>query len=118
MLDPLTKNFDRHEFACKCNCGFDDISLLLVEKLQQLREVLGRPVKVTSGCRCAPHNRGVGGASESAHLGGFAADIACADSHEKMLMVPAACIIFRRIGIYESWIHCDVDGSKEQDVMF
>jgi len=118
MSEQLSPNFTREEFACSCNCGFDDISILLVEKLQDLREELGRPVKITSGCRCASLNREVGGASESAHLSGFAVDIACSNSPDRMRIIPTVCRIFRRIGISNSFIHVDVDGSKDQDVIW
>ena len=36
-MGDLTDNFSRSEFACKCGCGADAISLDLVERLQLLR---------------------------------------------------------------------------------
>lgn len=69
------RNFTRSEFACKDGCGFDEINPVLVEILDQIREHLDIPCKVTSGCRCEKHNKAVGGAPRSQHLLGNAADI-------------------------------------------
>ena len=45
------------------------------ELLEKVRAILGRPVIVTSGYRGAAVNTAIGGAPESAHLWGGAADI-------------------------------------------
>lgn len=48
----------------------------LIEKLlDPVREKLGKPIRVTSGYRPPRLNKAVGGASNSNHLYGFAADI-------------------------------------------
>lgn len=47
----------------------------LMEFLDGLRSAWGSPIKVTSGYRCPQLNKKVGGASTSAHLVGYAADI-------------------------------------------
>ena len=48
----------------------------LVERvLDPLREAWGKPITVNSGYRCAELNRKVGGAEQSQHLRGEAADI-------------------------------------------
>lgn len=74
-MGDLSKNFSRHEFACKCGCGFDDVSAELVEVLQALRDWWRRPVTINSACRCHGHNAEVGGNENSQHLLGTAADI-------------------------------------------
>lgn len=69
-------NFARREFACKCGCGFDAVDAELLGVLEQLRADLGnRAVSITSACRCDNHNRFVGGARNSVHKQGKAADI-------------------------------------------
>lgn len=118
MAERLSQNFSRIEFECGCNCGFDNISPLLIEKLQQLRDELGRPVRINSGCRCASHNEEVGGASASSHLGGFAADIDCSSNDARMRIIPVVCRLFRRVGVYDRWVHVDVDGEKDQDILW
>lgn len=74
-MGDLSKNFSRSEFECKCGCGEAEVSPFLIEVLQRLRDVLGVKITVTSGRRCAAHNAAVGGAKNSQHLQGLAADI-------------------------------------------
>lgn len=47
---------------------------LVKQLLQPLREQFGRPIRVSSGYRCAELNRRVGGVPTSQHLKGEAAD--------------------------------------------
>lgn len=74
-MGDLSKNFNRSEFTCQCGCGHDRVSQVLVDLLQELRDLLDRPLVIHSGCRCETHNRAVGGVSNSAHITGEAADI-------------------------------------------
>lgn len=52
-----------------------NLSILVNNLLDPLREAWRSPIKVTSGFRCGVLNRAVGGSSTSAHLYGYAADI-------------------------------------------
>ncbi|KAA0014416.1 DUF882 domain-containing protein [Billgrantia pellis] len=74
MSDQISPHFRRREFACKCGCGFDTVDLDTLQVLEAVRAHYGRPVTITSGCRCANHNRRVGGAAGSQHVLGRAAD--------------------------------------------
>lgn len=114
----LTPNFKKSEFACKCGCGHDDIDLNLVVKLQRVRDELGHPIKITSGCRCPSHNENVGGENFSSHISGFAADISCTHSFKRMTLLPVLCREFRRVGVAETFIHVDIDPTKTQDVIW
>lgn len=42
----------------------------LLNGLQQIRDALGKPIKITSGYRCEKLNKLVGGVSNSSHLKG------------------------------------------------
>ena len=53
----------------------ENLRLLVDEVLDPLRDAWGKPVIVTSGYRCAMLNRIVGGAANSQHTTGMAADI-------------------------------------------
>lgn len=69
------KHFKPREFACK-HCGEIRVDIQLLEKLEQLRTAIGnRPIIINSGYRCPTHNRNVGGAKNSQHMYGKAADI-------------------------------------------
>ena len=113
-MGDLTLDFNRSEFRCKCGCGKDNISMALVNKLQQLRVNYGKPLKINSGCRCIKHNAAVGGKSNSAHIcegkEGEAADIHI-ESAEQLWDLVDLCFslkIFKRIGIGTTLLHVDV----------
>lgn len=52
-----------------------NLTALVANVLDPLREAWGQPIIVTSGYRCERLNRAVGGASKSQHIEGKAADI-------------------------------------------
>ena len=79
-----TKNFKVSEFACKCGCGFNKIDQRVMNMAQTIRDELGVPVRVNSGCRCEKHNASVGGVKGSKHTKGFAADLSCSLGSVKM----------------------------------
>ena len=74
------KWFKEKELCCKC-CGQlppsirENIETLVHEVLDPAREHYGEPIIVNSGYRCPKHNAAVGGALNSQHLRGEAADI-------------------------------------------
>ena len=74
-MGSLSAHFDRSEFACSCGCGFDTADTDLLFMLEVLREKFGVPIKINSAARCPSHNEAVGGAKNSQHLYGRAADI-------------------------------------------
>ena len=109
-MGDVSLNFDRKEFACKCGCGADNVSMDLVTRLQRLRGFIRRPIKINSGVRCAAYNARVGGKPDSAHLKGEAADIACIDSHTRWQMKHFiyAFNLFNRVGTGDTFLHVDV----------
>lgn len=75
----LTKNFNLSEFASKDGAITPPIVIeklkLLANNLQVLRDYLGKPITINSGYRSPLHNVKIGGAKNSQHLFGKAADI-------------------------------------------
>lgn len=67
-------HFTRRELECR-HCGRFILSVALLDRLERLRGIVGRPLRIVSGTRCAAHNRAVGGARQSYHLSGRAADV-------------------------------------------
>lgn len=79
----------------------------VAEALEQVRALVGRPVQVSSGYRCPDLNRWIGGASNSAHTLGLAADINCSGLTPQQLarMIRDSDIEFDQL-IYEgTWVH-------------
>ncbi len=71
------RHFSREEFACRCgNCGGfpAEVDLRLLRQADDLREMLGVAIHVSSGVRCNSHNIAVGGVANSRHLAGKAMD--------------------------------------------
>jgi len=64
----ITRNFSRHEFACKCGCGFDAIDERIVHRLQVVRDIIQVKIDIHSGCRCKQHNLDAKGKPLSFHL--------------------------------------------------
>lgn len=74
-MGDLSANFSRSEFACKCGCGFNTVDTELLTVMEIIRQHFDCPIKITNGCRCPTRNAEVGGAENSQHLIGRAADI-------------------------------------------
>lgn len=68
------KYFRPEEFQCK-HCGMGGVVPMLVFYLDMIRAAYGKPIHITSGFRCAEHNKAVGGSRRSRHMIGCAADI-------------------------------------------
>ena len=74
-MSDISQHFSRAEFACKCGCGFNTVDTVTLEALEAIRGHFEAPVMITSACRCIAHNAAVGGAENSQHVKGRAADI-------------------------------------------
>ena len=88
-----TKNFKVHggkdRIACPC-CGIEATSQELADVMQELRDLCGFPLYVTSGCRCRKHNKEVGGEDNSEHIPDpetMGWDIACTDSRKRFVIL-------------------------------
>lgn len=103
MLSPY---FQRKEFACKCGCGYDTVDTVLLEALDAIRSHFGRPVTITSGCRCEAHNEAVGGSENSQHKKGRAADIVVRDTSPNDV-ANFAEDLGMSVGRYEDFTHID-----------
>ena len=73
-MGDLSAHFSRHEFACKCGCGFDTVDTATLKLLETIRDTFLEPITINSGCRCAQYNQRVGGSKASQHMLGRAAD--------------------------------------------
>lgn len=117
--EKLSANFKVSEFACHGSgcCSTVLIDEQLVEYLQQIRDHFGKPITVTSGYRCAKHNKNVGGATNSRHAKGQAADIGIAGVKPAEIAKYAESIGIKGIGLYETakdgyFVHIDTRTTK------
>lgn len=116
----LSKNFTRKDFKCPCGCTRQMVDSELVEKLQAIRDKLGKAIKVTSGYRCITHNasKTVGGSPNSKHRYGMAADWRMVNRsiNPVALGILAQAVGFGGIGIYwhsrGAFVHADTRGTK------
>ena len=60
--------FPEEPFGCRCGCGLDAFDPEMRRILNKVREELGIPLIINSGCRCEKHNAAIGGAPNSAHM--------------------------------------------------
>ena len=85
--------------------------------LCQARKISGVPFVINSGLRTIEHNKAVGGVANSAHLKGYASDIATPNGKNQILILRALRLAgFKRFGVYNNFIHVDNDPSKTQFV--
>jgi uncharacterized protein YcbK (DUF882 family) len=77
----------------------------LERHLEELRQLVGKPIVIVSGYRCPPHNANVHGAADSQHMYAAAADI----KPGVATVDQAASVGFVGIGSLGHWaVHVDV----------
>jgi uncharacterized protein YcbK (DUF882 family) len=110
----LSTNFNSTEFDCHGSgcCSTTIVDPKLVEYLQKIRDHFGKSVTITSGYRCAKHNKNIGGATKSYHAKGQAADIVVKDVAPAEVAKYAESIGIKGIGLYETnkdghFVHID-----------
>jgi len=118
----LTKNFTLAEFlrsqtATRLNIEeqfnppqevIDNLTILCKKVLQPLRDKIRKAVSVSSGYRCFKVNKAIGGATNSQHLKGQAADISAGGFTPEQLYqrIKTSDIVFDQlIQEFDQWVH-------------
>ena len=114
-----TEHFKVSEFTCKCGCGKNNIDQRVIDMAETIRQALGVPVNVNSGCRCKEWNRIQKGVPNSKHITGKAADLSCSLGAVKMFetvkklhaegKLPDLDYCIR----YKTFIHIDCGGKRK-----
>ena len=107
-------NFSPRELACR-GTGRLLVNEAALDKLQTLRDRLGRPMVITSGYRSPEHNQRVGGARNSLHMQGIAFDVRM-DNHDPADFEAAARAVgFTGFGFYprSGFMHIDTGPARE-----
>ena len=102
------------EIACR-GTGKLLINEPALDKLQALRDRLGKPLIVRSAYRSPEHNRAVGGATRSKHLDGAAFDIAMANHDPVAFEAAAREVGFLGFGFYprSGFIRVDLGPARQ-----
>lgn len=122
MDNNLSKNFTLQEFASKdgAETPQDVLENLreLAKNLQVLRDKLGKSIKINSGYRSPAHNKAIGGVKNSMHTKGKAADIRIEGLTPRQVAEQIELLIASKrmkqggLGIYPTFVHYDVRGTK------
>ena len=120
-MGTISKDFSYREFEASptadrkgiCNvittvAVRDAVKELTERVLQPLRNIVGHPLRINSGYRCAELNREVGGAPTSQHTKGEAADIAAADPYLLAKVVRNTPEIWKEVDqmiLYPTFVH-------------
>lgn len=99
-------DFTPSEMACR-HCGESYIWPEFMDRLQQARDVVGRPFRIHSAHRCSLHNARIGGAPLSQHLK-LAADIGIYGHDRRALYLACRQAGFRGFGFYQTFLHIDL----------
>ena len=107
-------NFSPAEIACRGTAKLL-VNEAALDKLQALRDRLGKPLIVRSAYRSPEHNRAVGGATRSKHLDGAAFDIAMANHDPVAFETAAREVGFLGFGFYprSGFMHVDLGPARQ-----
>lgn len=96
---------------------------ILIAGLEQVRALLKAPMIISSGYRCPALNKAVGGAKDSDHMKGLAADFTAPDFGKPAQIVKAIAasnikfdqVIFENKG--SVWVHIGFGPAKRREVL-
>lgn len=110
----LTKNFKLQEFLTKNRKHTTTkINLKVILELQNLRNLFGSPVGISSSYRSPSYNKSVNGASSSEHINGNALDTFPVNGDIKGWLT---CVVKNKkeggIGQYKTFVHIDCGATR------
>lgn len=99
-----------------------NLTALVDNVLDPLREIYGKPITVNSGYRCPELNKAVGGSATSDHVKGFAADITCSNKKENAILLDIIknTFIFDQLiwekgnDQYPDWVHVSFNPNRQR----
>ena len=123
MNDGYPRNFRPNEFYCKCGSCLgvppnQAVTRNLALVLQQIRDLVNVPIKITSAYRCEEHNKNVGGSTYSQHKLGSAADLQAKGIKPQQLHAAILDLVSSKripeggLGLYNTFVHYDIRPKK------
>lgn len=120
--DYVTKNFKYKEFQCKNGNKNVTMDMNLIYKLQELRDILNKPIIITSAYRSLNYNRKIYNyekdnkgnykGDNSQHIKGKAVDIKVSGLTPLEIGAYGQALGFNGIGIYNTFTHLDTRSYK------
>ena len=108
----VTKNFSPlrdPKLKCTCKhkyCDGREVRQLLLDRLQKLRDLVDRPMKITSGGRCPHHPNEVHRTKPADHQLCWAVDVAVSGGIERAELVKYGIEVgFNAIGVAGTFVH-------------
>ncbi|MBO4657967.1 MAG: hypothetical protein J5639_09370 [Bacteroidales bacterium] len=116
----MSKYFKDAEFRrCTPSCSIDQMDPGFMNKLDEVREIAGIPIVLTSAWRSIIWEKMHGRSGDGDHPQGRGVDVKCNTSQNRYKIVRAALIVgFRRIGIGKTFIHLGDATNLPQDVIW
>ena len=122
-MPKITEHFSLHEFDCHSGDAYplgwvDSRLAVLCENLEVIREAIGEPLLINSGYRTPEYNRRIGGARNSQHVQGRAADFRCKGKRPATIaailrdLMDKGKITPGGIGVYPTFTHYDTRGYR------
>lgn len=94
-------------------CRIEKMDVKFMNRLDRARHLAGCPFVILSAYRNEAWEKVMGRSGTSSHCKGVAVDIRCNSSVDRLKIVNALLKVrFKRIGIYDSFIHVDADEDK------
>lgn len=106
--------FDWRDFVnCTPVCDIRQMNSLFMHMLDEARHKAGIPFYLNSAYRTVAWEKAMRRKGTSSHTKGVAVDIKCDNDADRLKMISALLDVgFRRIGIYDTFLHVDNDEDK------
>ena len=116
----MSEHFNYPETSCRCGCGYNPVSDVLLGFLEDLRAAINEQyatpetgeigLNLNCVCRCPDHNAAVGGVPNSQHVEGTAADIDVTTLPIDVDTLADLCVSLNADGVgrYPNFVHADV----------
>lgn len=111
----VSEHFKVREYKCKDGSNMVFIDPVLASLVERIRKACGKAITINSGYRTVSHNKSIGGATNSYHCYGRAADLNCPKG---MTMTEfkkhVDAVMGQKYGViyYSNFIHIDTRETK------